>query len=92
MCDCAKKQLIYRRGDRWVTTGGHGVNFSVQADGKASDMRYVIIIILIFFSSQNFRVQIQTDKEHTGTAESTIRTEPHPQRQQKNLSRRNIHI
>lgn len=49
MCDCAKKQLIYRRGDRWVTTGGHGVNFSVQADGKASDMRYVIIIIVIFF-------------------------------------------
>lgn len=74
-----------------MTTGGHGVNFSVQADGKASDMRYVIIIIIIF-SSQNFRVQIQTDKEHTGTAESTIRTEPHPQRQQKNLSRRNIHI
>lgn len=37
-------------------------------------------------------MQIQTDKEHTGTAESTIRTEPHPQRQQKNLSRRDIHI
>lgn len=49
MCDCAKKQLIYRSGDQCVTTGGRGVNFSVQADGKASDMLYVIIIIVIFF-------------------------------------------
>ena len=49
MCDCAKKQLIYRCGDQCVTTGGRGENFSVQADGKASDMRYVIIIIGFFF-------------------------------------------
>lgn len=49
MCDCAKKQLIYRRGDQCVTTGSRGVNFSVQADGKASDMRYVIIIIIVIF-------------------------------------------
>lgn len=52
MCYCAKKQRIYRHGDQCVTTGGRGVNFSVQADGKASDMHYVIISIVFFFLSK----------------------------------------
>lgn len=65
MCDCAKKQLIYRRGDQCVTTGSRGVNFSVQADGKASDMRYVIIIIIVIFFFRSKLQSANTNRQRT---------------------------